>query len=200
MSQWLPDDWISGWQSLKDLNATSFETHARLVKALLSLGVPFAVGASASALVMPHLSPSVDPNYISGLMGSIVALGTVLSGFIITLMLFTGRIDQSAHLTLEQVDAYAYRIRYLLSSQAMTLFSSLIATLLAVSLLVMYAIKSSPASLTVIGTVLGGFVAVAVFRSALMPLQIYELHDAALKDLSDAKREEAIARFRSEDE
>ncbi len=121
-------------------------------------------------------------NTLFALLAGVIALGSLLAGFMVTLMLFTGRIEQASALTLEELQAYARRIKFLLSSQAQTLFAAVLSAVFAIVWLCFFALSLDVAAQRIVGAVCFGFTAVALLRCILVPLQIYEIHEATLDD------------------
>ncbi|MEP9827821.1 hypothetical protein, partial [Staphylococcus aureus] len=80
-------------------------------------------------------------NTLFALLAGVIALGSLLAGFMVTLMLFTGRIENANALTLEELTAYTDRIKFLLSSQAQTLFASVLSAAFAIAWLCFYALQ-----------------------------------------------------------
>ncbi len=114
----------------------------------------------------------------------------------VTLMLFTGRIENASALTLEELEAYTDRIKFLLSSQAQTLFASVLSAAFAVAWLCFYALQLDEVAQRIAGAGCFGFTFVALLRCVLVPLQIYEIHEASLDDALSDRREQERAKFK----
>lgn len=131
----------------------------------------FGIGV-AGALGLAHvgaLSPKSSDTWRIG-----ITVLSVLTGFMITTMLFTGKTEVAKLLTLEQLRSFTDKSNHLLVSQFATLLIH-IAGLVCIGLLTVLA-SSAPAVSETLIPVAGGFFALSFFRSVLIPVQIIELH------------------------
>lgn len=98
----------------------------------------------------------------------------VLSGFMVTTMVFTGKIEAAKSLSITELRQVTQKVNYLLLYQLVTLANHLLAIL--VLLIVPFAATRS----SILGVVLAvaglGLIAASVCRSLLIPVQIIELH------------------------
>lgn len=196
--QLIPEEWTSAVQTLASLNRAAGPLSESYPRSLITFLLPFALGIIPGWLLMPKLSVATDAeaSLAMNVMAGLLAFGGLVVGFVVTLMLFTGRVDVRPSLSYEILDAYVRRIKYLLASQAMTLFASLVMSSLTVAWMVMRSIGMSSMSLVIVGAVLSGFVLVVLSRVFLLPIQIYELHEAWLGDVLDEKREETNRQYK----
>lgn len=154
----------------------------------------FALGAIPGALCTES-ALKLSEGASAAVFGGLLAFSGVLAGFLVTLMLFAGRLGTTQSLSLEAVRKYGSRLRYLLVSQAVTLVYVMCLAVLSVC----YLVVSFSGALVVIHSLLlallGGCFVSGVGRSVLLPIQIFELHDAYLSDELAAKANEANARY-----
>jgi hypothetical protein len=194
----LPAEWRSAWQTLSTMNRVAGPVGPAFARSLLGFVLPFAAGSLPALWFMPKLVAVADKEVSIAVIAGVLAFGGLLVGFIATLMLFTGRLEHAAALTLEQIHAFAERLKYLLASQAMTLFCALVLSLLCVLWMGAVALGVSALGPTTLGVVLAGFASVSFCRMWLLPIQIFELHEAWL-DLQIAdKIRETRARYDEE--
>lgn len=196
LSRWLPDDWRTAAATLDAMNHTAGDRRRAYPHSMLGFGVPFVSGAVFLGYftdALAHTTPTVP----MGVMAALLAFSGLLVGFVVTLMLFTGRLQSPDDLGYEMAVAYATRIKYLLASQAKTLFSALLMAVLATVWMLLYATQPPLVALQVVGGALGGFGAVCLCRMMLLPMQIFELHEDALDRLVEAKRKATIKRHRN---
>lgn len=188
----IPEEWTTAVSTVMSMNRAAGPLSESYPRSLLGFGVPFMGGAVAGWFVTPLLCGTTDgaTSTAMSIMSAILAFGGLVVGFVVTLMLFTGRFEVRASFSYELVKAYAGRTRYLLSSQAMTLFSGLIMSLLTVAWMIFRAANIDALGLRSIGIALGGFLFVTLLRVLLLPIQIYELHDAWLADIVNEKGRE----------
>lgn len=190
----VPDDWRTAAATLKAMNHVAGPLGHSYPRSLVAFALPFALGAVPAWFGMRVLAASSE-TIAMAVMAALLTFGGLLLGFVVTLMLFTGRLDHPARLTYEQTEAYAARLKYLLASQAMTLFAALMLAVLALVWMVMYAAKLPAVSLLIVGMTLSGFAGVCVVRMFLLPMQIYELHEASLDAAIEQKLAENQQRY-----
>lgn len=147
------------------------------------------IGVGIGIWLVPHL----DSHAIEVLVTGTLTLVGVLAGFIVTLMLFTGRRDGTVDLELEQAREYAAKVIYLIWSQTVTLCCLIVTAITAIAWLVANNIESSSVvQLALASCVIGGLV-LSLLRIVLLPMQIYELHSFDLGAMI-AEKEAALAR------
>jgi hypothetical protein len=113
---------------------------------------------------------------------------SVLSGFMITAMLFTGAADIGKSLSFEQLKTFCQKSNHLLISQLCTLASNFIGLLL-IGLILAIGPKNWPYTESLVVFAFG-FIFISVFRSLLVPVQIIELHRFAHAAVLEEKRVE----------
>ncbi|WP_206862580.1 hypothetical protein [Lysobacter changpingensis] len=177
----LPEEWTASWSALRAMGGLTAGAGFS-ARHLIAFAVPLSVGAWVGWHVAPAFMSAQRENTLFALLAGVIALGSLLAGFMVTLMLFTGRIEQASALTLEELQAYARRIKFLLSSQAQTLFAAVLSAVFAIVWLCFFALSLDVAAQRIVGAVCFGFTAVALLRCILVPLQIYEIHEATLDD------------------
>lgn len=128
--------------------------------------------------VLGYLSSSfVDDN----LLNAIIAFSGVIIGFVIMVMLFSGRSQYLTKMTHEQTVRYAHKTRYMLMSQINTLVAFLMCLLF--NILTMISIKSGYLYAQVALVFASAFFTLGCYRIFLLPFQIYDVHSFALDNL-----------------
>ena len=114
---------------------------------------------------------------------------SVLSGFMIATMLFTGKIEVAKSLTLSELRDVASKSNFLLLYQFGTLLNHFVCLIM---MLLMPSLNSRwPSVAPSIAVVACGLFFVSMARSIFIPLQIIELHRFTHAALLREKREEA---------
>jgi len=196
MPELMPEEWRTAASTLKAMNHVAGPLGHSYPRSLVAFVSPFVLAAVPAWFGMRVLAVSSETIAMS-VMAALLAFGGLLLGFVVTLMLFTGRLDSPARLTYEQTVAYAARLKYLLASQAMTLFAALMLAVLALVWMVMYAAKLPVSSLVIVGMALSGFAGVCVVRMFLLPMQIFELHEESLDAAVEQKLVENQQRYQA---
>lgn len=191
----LPHDWKSAWSTFSALHADVREHGDKISSFLLSLLLPFAIGVGISLYLLPDALADIpnDKETIVSAASGILAFTGILVGFLVTLILFTGRLSYPDNTRIEELQFYVDRTRYLLYSQTVTLFAAILATALVIVWCVLVTGEANKTTLLVIGHTIGGFTCVSLIRTLLLPLQIYEMHISWMDAMLEARRE-AIAR------
>lgn len=186
---YIPDEWQSAAAAARDIRELVSRTTHAWFKVVVGVGVPYAVGISLAILVVP----AVSGDFVTA---AIAVLG-ILSGFLMSLMLFTGRLAGSEALTFEQAQQFRDKVLYLLWSESVTLLNYVMT--LGLAALWYIATGSGAGSIPFIVEVLflGGLF-VSVLRSAALPYQVIEMHAFSLNALVDSKRREREERLRQE--
>ncbi|HEL3755744.1 TPA: hypothetical protein ACOEBN_000093 [Stenotrophomonas maltophilia] len=192
----LPHDIKSAFATLKHLRAhvgKHQEARAQCFFALLLL----ALGSLLTWALIPAV-PDVTKGGVSSSLLAVaagaLAYAAILIGFVVNLMLFSGRVENSQSYSPEELDLIIPRLRYLLYSQMVTLFAAI--GLSAMTLLGSLVVAAGIDRLA-IGPILflcGGFAFLCVVRTALLPLQIYELHEASFSSMAVLNRKAAKAK------
>ncbi|GAB3335392.1 hypothetical protein [Marilutibacter aestuarii] len=143
-------------------------------------------------------STQAKESMVGTFIGAILAFSALEVGFIVALMLFTGTVGNMGALTLEQLKAHTVRIKYLLISQTITLSTALLVTVFCIFWLVAFTLELPELIGDVAAGIIGGFMLITLARTALLPLQIFELHSATLSDEMIIKAEETRNKYRRE--
>lgn len=176
----LPPEWSNAFATLKVMNGAAPRTPVGA--AAFGWLAPFLVGAVGSYFFAIRLAEPARVGTLLAILAAVLAFGGLLVGFLVTLMLFTGRLHSLDGMKLEVVKGYAARVRYLLASQASSLGSALVMSLLSVIAMLLAGVEAPQVSTALMSAATFGFFTVCAVRSLLLPMQIYELHQAALND------------------
>lgn len=168
----------------------------RFASIAFGFGMPFALGAALSLALLPQGLTGDRLGLMTSLSVGLLAFVGILVGFLVTLMLFTGRFEVPADSTFEETKRYVARVSYLLYSQALTLVASILTAALALVWTFMLVTMETHGALLIVGSVLGGFASVAMIRAFMLPLQIFEMHRAWMDSVIRAKKDSTNARYR----
>lgn len=145
-----------------------------------------AIGACVSAtLVYFGIVSATDKDFWRAGLTAI----SVLSGFMVATMVFTGKIEAAKSLSLSELRDVASKANYLLLYQIGTLANHLVCLsmmLLVPSLATKWPLAGSPIAVACLALFF-----VSIMRSILIPIQIIELHRFTHAALLRDKREEA---------
>lgn len=201
LSTWLaklkdlvPAEWATWYQVVRVMETfRSPQSSERRLNRLWAV-YQFALGAVPGALCT-NSALQLSEGAVAAVFGGILAFSGVLAGFLVTLMLFAGRLGTTQSLSLEDMRDYGSRLRYLLVSQAVTLAYVMSMAVLSVCYLI-FALAGAPILVhSTLLALLGGCFASGVGRSVLLPIQIFELHDAYLLDELAAKSNDTNSRY-----
>lgn len=186
----LPHEWKSVWITLSALHADVAEHGDKATSFVFGLIFPFAIGAAISAFLLPSTLTDVpnDKETIVSAASGILAFTGILVGFLVTLILFTGRFSYPEDTMLEELQFYVDRTKYLLYSQSVTIFAAIITTALVFIWCILVAGEAENISLLVLGHTIGGFTSICLFRTLLLPLQIYEMHVSWMEAMLESRR------------
>lgn len=190
----LPAEWSSSLSIVAEMAESRAPREAEKLRNRAVSILLFACGAVPGGLIAPNVS-DLSEGAVTAIFGGVVAFAGLLVGFLVTLMLFTGRLGSTAALTVEELRSYGSRLRYLLVSQAVTLAFAMAAAVLALAFLVVHFAVAPLIVRCAILALAGGTLLTCMVRSLLLPMQIYELHDAHLNDELDAKARESDAKY-----
>lgn len=176
---YIPDDWQSAELAGRQMRAiVSRTTHAR-TKVFIGLVAPFAAGAVLGLFCKEDVNAQLIDI-------SMTTLG-ILAGFLMSLMLFTGRITGSESLDLDSACEFKAKILYLLWSQSLTFMAYLVTLILGIAWLLS---ESSDRINEVFAVLYAGGLATCFVRSALLPYQLFDMHTFSLDALITQKRGE----------
>lgn len=187
----VPHDWRAAASILKVLRDRAREHEEQVAQLLISLAVPGAAGGLAAWVLLPKaLARSGSESTLIALSAGVLAFTAIVIGFVVSLMLQTGRVEQNVALSLEQFQEYTDKLRYLIHSQIVTLMSCLLLTGTLLLWCMLLAAGAANQTILVIGALCGGLLFISLLRTFLLPLQIYDLHDFALDQAEMAKRDQ----------
>ena len=179
-------------QILHELDSAGNEfDHPLLARAWPHIAVLVVTGCASYFAVIPTLATEDHRDVILAIFGALLAFAGLIIGFVSNLMLFTGKLESSSLLSLEELKAYAERLRALLHSQALTLVSSSILAALCIISMISCCVGLPVSSRAAIIALTVAYGVHSGLRALILPLQIFELHDAWLSDLVE-KRAESI--------
>lgn len=159
-------------------------------KQIFAFLAPVLIGVFISYFVVPDISIFKDKGTLKDVITNIMTFGSVLAGFVVTLMLFTGRTDGANSLSVDQANDYISKVKYLIFSQILTLIVYLSCILTCLWWLVCYGLEFAPVYLNFSWHLTAGLLLLSVLRTVLLPLQIYEVHDFELQTLHDEKTDD----------
>ncbi len=154
----------------------------------------FAAGAIPASLAAPAVM-AFSEGALGAIFGGLLAFFGLLVGFLVTLMLFTGRLGTVSSLSVEELRRYGSRLRYLLVSQSVTLACAMLGAVLCILYLVVFFAKAPLLVHSITLSALGGVLMLCGLRSLLLPIQIFELHDAHLDDELTAKSDDSNRKY-----
>lgn len=179
----VPDELQSAAQAGVKLFSAAAQTSHFWIKHAIASAIPFLVGAAlAYGFVRLGVRPGSE-GAVKDVLTAVLTFSAVLSGFVVTLMLFTGRTDGAGALSIDAAQTYVAKVTYLLFSQAITLIVSLVCGLCCVGWLLINASLAPDAVAKVLFIAVFGFLALSTLRTLVLPFQIYELHNYALENL-----------------
>lgn len=193
----VPHDWRAATQILRTLRWQAREHQEQMAQSIVSFAVPCAFGALAGWVFLPRiLAHAGAADTLVAISSGVLAFTAIVSGFVVSLMLQTGRAEPHAALTFEQFQLYTEKLRYLLHSQIATLVACLLLTALLILWCVLLAADANRQAILCMGMLCGGLLSVTMLRMFLLPLQVYDLHDFGLQEALKAKREEVNRNIR----
>lgn len=115
-----------------------------------------------------------------------VTVVTVLAGFVVTLMLFTGRTQGADRLSLSDADLYINKIVFLQFSQILTLIIHLLCVTLCILWLLVQSVYDG-LGVDFMFALASGLMVLSLLRTLIMPFQIFEVHYFELNALRAEK-------------
>ncbi len=194
LRRWLPDDLMSGLSVLRDFAGIEAGGGGRS-RAWLGALLPLFAGAALGYLLLPPLLAASAKEALFAILAGVMAVGALVAGFMLTMMLSSGRIERAESLTYEVVQAYARRLKWLMLSQAVTLVAAMLLTLVALVWLIGAALDWPVEGQRVLGALAAGLGLLSTIRCLLIPLQIFEIHQAALDDTVSQRLQETREKF-----
>ena len=182
---WLPDEWIASIYAGAELRSAAFETSRPWRKFFVGFILPVALGAVAG-----YIAPVPGAFAV----GATMAFLGVMIGFILNLMLATGRVLDVNGLEVHEFDLIYDRVQHMFWSQTATL-SVLIISVGSGGLLLLLAKHAPVADQHSVWTVLFfGTVLCSLIRTLILPFQLVDVHKVGF----EAKRRLLIDRANRE--
>lgn len=191
----LPSEWATWGEVAGEMGRFRSPDRREGLRNRLFSVLIFALGAIPGGLASTSVV-KLSEGALGAIFGGILAFCGLLVGFLVTLMLFTGRLGAVQNLSVEDLRSYGSRLRYLLVSQAVTLAFAMICAVLCIIYLVVYFLGAPLLLHSSTLAMLFGFLVLCLARSALLPIQIFELHDAHLSDELSAKAGENNKKYK----
>ncbi|EIU4985882.1 TPA: hypothetical protein ACQGUY_006332 [Pseudomonas aeruginosa] len=186
LSSLFPEEIINALKAKTELNEVA-SLSSSPARAIILNGVIMALGFLAAIISFD----AIDKD----LLESISTFCGVMIGFVITSMLFSGRSEHADGLSLEQARAYIWKAKYMLLSQINTLFSYIFC--LAFCMAALFCLKMDMLlSQKILAATAISFLSMSIYRTVLLPFQIYDVHSFSLDSLLEEKRSEAAAQSR----
>ncbi|WP_329763744.1 hypothetical protein [Stenotrophomonas geniculata] len=169
--KFLPDDLLAAVRTIKIAAAEAAPSPGVWIRYGCFYGAIFVVGA-----VVGHLFQRAGVMSSASVDGWKMAttLLTIVTGFMITTMLFTGKVEAAKSLNSVQMEKFTKKSNHLLFSQWITLINH-IASLLGVAVILAIGESQPKLSYWIVCGVVGLFF-LSFLRSMLIPIQIIELH------------------------
>jgi len=161
----------------------------------LGFVLPFLLGAVPSYFFMPRLLGASE-QLLLALMAAFIAFGGIVAGFVVTLMLFTGRIDNSGDMNYEAAKGFSVRLKFLLASQAATLFSSLMLCFSSSAWIIVRGMNLGHWIVGFFWVIVFGLMMLCLVRMLALPMQIFEMHESWLDALIDSKEEQVNKKYK----
>lgn len=187
----VPDEIQSAKHAASELVKVASKTSHFWLKQFVASVLPLVAGGVTAYLVLSKASVQSSPEGLDSVVSSILTLASVLAGFMVTLMLFTGRTTGTSSLTVDQLPRYIDKITYLIFSQAFTLFILIFTSMLCIMWMVISSETTAWSPYIIIfGAVISGFIVLSLLRVILLPFQIYEVHRFELDSIYEEKVKE----------
>lgn len=194
----VPDEWQAAVPVLAEVIRSSKKTSHFWIKQIIGLSLPFVCGALIVYLTIHHGGADAQPSFkqevAPRLATAVIAFAAIVSGFMITLMLATGRTDGTADLNEVQAQKFKEKITYILLVQGLSVCAHILTAVSSLTWLLMLSVGASDHYLQCVMIGIGGFVTVSIIRTVLVPIHIFELHAFTLSALVSSKQEEAKKR------
>jgi len=167
----LPDDLLAAARTIRTAAKEAAPSTGIWLRYFLFYGAVFAVGALAGHFLqqLAIISAASEDGWKMA-----TTLLTIVTGFMITTMLFTGKVEAAKSLNSVQIEKFTQKSNHLLFSQWITLINH-IASLLGVAGILAIG-SSQPRTGHVIVCLVMGLFFLSFLRSMLIPIQIIELH------------------------
>lgn len=185
----IPDEIQSAQAAASDMLAVATKTSHFWFKQLFAMLLPICLGALCGWLLVNYAGTSEpkDGGIFKDIVIAAMTLASVLAGFMVTLMLFTGRTSGASEVSVDDTQDYIAKICYLLFSQALTLIIHVCSVVFGLAWLALFSVSAATIITDIIFCVTLGFMCLSLARTLLLPFQIYEVHHFELKAMADAK-------------
>ncbi|HHA2559739.1 TPA: hypothetical protein ACOEOH_001253 [Stenotrophomonas maltophilia] len=183
--KFLPDDLLAAVRTIKSAASEAAPSPGVWIRYAIFYGVVFALGVLAGHLLQ-HFGVMSSASADGWKMAT--TLLTIVTGFMITTMLFTGKVEAAKSLNSIQIERFTKKSNHLLFSQWITLINH-IASLLGVAAILALGDAQPEISYWLVCGVVGLFF-LSFLRSMLIPVQIIELHRFVHAALVREKQEE----------
>ncbi|MFD1069941.1 hypothetical protein ACFQ2D_08350 [Luteimonas composti] len=180
----LPDDLVSAARVVRAAACDAAPAGAVWVRYVGFYGLLLLVAGGGGYLLQKHgwIAASADG------WKAVITLLTIVSGFMITTMLFTGKVEAAKSLHSVQLKQFVRKSNHLLFSQWLTLINHIVSLGVVGAVTGLHESAASVAYWLV--PVAFGVLALSFVRSMLIPLQIIELHRFVHAALIDEKQRE----------
>lgn len=173
------------------------------LKQAVAIFVPILLGAFVSYFLIAAFITEPEPEQLKNLSSTVsngMTVITVLAGFTVTLMLFTGRTSNTKSLTADTAREYSDRVTYLLFSQSLTLVIHVVSIAACLSWSFMQALEQEQLASPIMLSFTGGLVFLSFLRTLLLPLQIYDVHHFELSAMVEEKDKEFEGSLKDSDQ
>lgn len=184
----IPDEMQSALSAARSMLREATLTSHFWIKQLFAALVPASIGFY---LAWHLTSPDISLDYanLRSIVYGVMTLVTVLAGFMVTLMLFTGRSASASSLPIEEAQRYVGKVKYLLFSQAATLAAHVLVIVAAIGWLTADIVSSEDIYQRILFASFSGAFFLSLTRTALLPFQIYEIHEFELNAMIGEKKD-----------
>lgn len=175
----IPDEWIRASAVLKDMCSNLARSESSVIKQISAFVVPVVLGGVFGKFAFV----GIEPPALEPIMRSTLQFLAIVTGFMVTLMLFTGKAENTKILTSDDLRKYSKQVRFILFFQTMTLLNHLVT---AVLILVWMSVASHPSWeiwLPYLTISIFAMLFNSLLRTFLLPMQIYELTSFGLESL-----------------
>lgn len=176
----------AGQQMLSIVKQTSYFW----LKQAIAIFVPIAFGYLISQCIISIFILNPTQEQLKGLSNAVsssMATITVLAGFTVTLMLFTGRTSNTQSLTADTAQTYVDKVTYLLFSQALTLLLHVLSIISCLIWILIQSLQQEQLASPIMLSLTAGLILLSLLRTLLLPLQIYDVHQFELSGMVEEK-------------
>lgn len=186
----MPDEVQSASAAAAGMLEVVTQTSHFWLKQFFAAAIPFLIGGWLGCWIERIISEA-EIEFFRSVMVAVMTLASVLAGFIVTLMLFTGRSTGAESLRVDDVGDYVLKVKYLLFSQVYTLIVHLLVVVGCVFWMVADLASSEWFWPRVALSLTSGLFLLSLIRTLLLPFQIYEIHEFELDSVLLEKQRQA---------